>query len=581
VPSVCSLLLTLLLSGMLLLLPAPAPAEDDGLSFSEPQTIVVGGDRYYPPYEFLDENNQPAGFNVDLTRAIARVMGMEVEIRLGAWGEMRRDLAAGRVDILQGMAFTEERRAEVDFSQPHAVVHQSIWNRRSGPELTRAEELAGHEVIVMRGSVMHDYMLKRGDARLVLTDSLAESLRLLAAGRHDSALVAKLPGLYLTRQFKLSNIEPVAKPLVAQNYGYAVRKGNSSLLARFNEGLTILRETGEYKQIYQRWLGVLEPESLSWQRVVKYLAAVALLLLLVLGGTVVWSRALQKQVASRTRALADEIAERKRAMEELSLRQRQLIQADKMTSLGILVSGVAHEINNPNGVIMLNVPLLQRAFADAQPILEQHFETHGDFTLGWLRYSRMRREIPELLNETLASAGRIKRIVEDLKNFARQEDIHYYSRIDINEVVAAAVRLVEPTLRKTAATLTVELQPDLPAVRGNAQRIEQVMVNLLLNAGHAMEGRPGGIWVTSRCERADGAVVVAVRDEGCGIAAEHLPHLTDPFFTTKREQGGTGLGLSVSAGIVKEHGGRLEFDSLPDTGTTVRLIIPTMQEEPS
>ncbi len=545
----------------------------------ESDVVQVGGDRFYPPYEFIDKDGNPAGFNVDLTRAIARAMGMEVEIHLGAWGDMRRDLAAGKVDILQGMAFTEERLAEVDFSVPHAVVHQSIWNRRTMPPLTDVGDLAGREVIVMRGSVMHDFMLQRKDgAKLILSNSLAESLRLLASGKHDCALVAKLPGLYLTQQFNLSNLEPVPKPLVAQDYGYAVRKGNLSLLARFNEGLTILKQTGEYQAIHAKWLGVLEPEKPSWKKISVYLAAVAVPLLLVLIVTFVWSRTLQKEVSERTSALATEVAERKRAMEELELRQRQLIQADKMTSLGILVSGVAHEINNPNGVIMLNVPLLQKAFNDAVPLLDAHYEQRGDFRLGWLNYSRMRNEIPELLNETLASAGRIKRIVEDLKNFARQEDADYFERIDLNKVAESAVRLVEPTLRKATDRFASRLSDDLPIVRGNFQRIEQVVVNLLLNASQALGDGRGEIVLTTGVDPLAGEVVLAVRDAGAGIDPEHLPHLMDPFFTTKRDEGGTGLGLSVSAGIVKEHGGRLVFDSTPGVGTTVYLRLPAQKE---
>ena len=204
--------------------------------------VVVGGDQSYPPYEFLDDEGRPAGFNVELTEAIARVMGMRIEIRLGAWGSMRRALQRREVDILQGMAFSEERTAEVDFSLPHAVVHQSIWNRRTAPPLTTLDDLQGREVIVMRGSIMHDFMLRSAPgSTLILTDSLAEALRLLALGRHDCALVAKLPGLYLSRKLGLSNIEPVALPLIAQDYGYAVRKGNKDLLARFDEGLTLLR----------------------------------------------------------------------------------------------------------------------------------------------------------------------------------------------------------------------------------------------------------------------------------------------------------------------------------------------------
>ncbi len=573
--------LKVLLPGMLFLLGLAgyAQADDDLFRNLESDVVLVGGDRFYPPYEFIDKDGNPAGFNVDLTRAIARVMGMEVEIYLGAWGDMRADLAAGKIDILQGMAFTEERLAEVDFSIPHAVVHQSIWNRKTSAPISRVEDLAGREVIVMRGSVMHDFMLQRQDgARLILTDSLADSLRLLASGKHDCALVAKLPGLYLSRQLDLTNIEPVPRPLVAQDYGYAVRNGNSSLLARFNEGLTILKQTGEYQKIHARWLGVLDPEEPAWQRVGVYLAAVAGPLLLILGVTVVWSRVLQKQVAERTHALQTEVAERKRAMEELELRQRQLIQADKMSSLGILVSGVAHEINNPNGVIMLNLPHLEKAFTDAMPLLEARYQEKGDFRLGWLHYSRMRTEIPELFKETNASAMRIKRIVEELKNFARQEDADFFEKVDLNKVAESAVRLVEPTLRKATDQFTTQLADGLPPVLGNFQRIEQVVVNLLLNASQALGDNRGEITMETAGSGSSGEVVLTVRDSGVGIDAKHLPHLMDPFFTTKREQGGTGLGLSVSAGIVKEHGGRLTFDSMPGLGTTVRLFLSEQKE---
>jgi polar amino acid transport system substrate-binding protein len=273
-----------------------------------------------------------------------------------------------------------------------------------------------------------------------------------------------------------------------------------------------------------------------------------------------------------------EVSERKRAMEELELHQRQLIQADKMSSLGILVSGVAHEINNPNGVILLNLPLLEKAYNDAMPLLEDHYRRSGDFRLGWLNYSRMRTEIPELLNETIASAGRIKRIVEELKNFARQEDADFCDNIDLNRVAESAVRLVEPTLRKATDRFSTRLADDLPALRGNFQRIEQVVVNLLLNASQALGDSRGEIVLETSRARSSGEVLLIVRDAGIGIEAKHLPHLMDPFFTTKREQGGTGLGLSVSAGIVKEHGGRLMFDSIPGLGTTVRLFLPAQKE---
>jgi signal transduction histidine kinase len=542
-------------------------------------TIVVGGDYSYPPYEFLDSNGRPAGYNVELTRAIAEVMGMNVEIRLGPWGEMRRGLAEGRIDILQGMAYAEERLDEVDFSPPHTVVYQSIWTRKGEPFPESLDFLRGREVIVMERSVMHDFM-ERGEfgATLVTVPTLGAALRLLASGRHDCALVAKLPGEYLVREVGLDNIAPTPRSIAEQPYGYAVRKGNTAMLSRFSEGLALLKKSGRYQEIHNRWLGVLEPHPVPWGKIARYVALGVVPLLLILGGTVIWSRTLKREVAMRTSALEREVAEHQRAVEELEVRQKQLIQADKMTSLGILVSGVAHEVNNPTGMLLLNLPLLQKAWTDAEPILEERFRREGDFLLGWLHYSRMRREIPQMLTEMHEGAKRIKRIVEDLKDFARRDDADLSGFVDVNVVSAAAVRLVENQIRKATSRFSVGYGDGLPRIRGNPQRIEQVVVNLVLNACHALPDKERGIFLRTYATEDRRNVVVEVRDEGIGVAAEHIPHLTDPFFTTRRETGGTGLGLSVSAGIIKEHGGSFCFDSQPGAGMTVTLTLPAREE---
>ena len=568
----------LLLAG-LLLVPAVAIANGGASAAPHRGTIIVGGDRAYPPYEFLDKNGQPAGYNVELTRAIAAVMGMKVQIRLGPWGRMRRALAAGRVDILQGVAFLDSRLNELDFSTPHAIVYQSIWIRKGGPTIRSVQDLRGRRVIVMRDSVMDDFMRQRHlAARLIPTDTLADALQELAAGRGDCALVAKLPGEYLVKSLSITGIAPVARPIAEQPYGYAVKKGNTALLARFNEGLAILKKTGQYQAIHAKWLGVLEPQGVPWDRILRYGAMIVGPLLLILGGTVLWSRTLQKEVAARTEALQREVAERRRAMEELRIHQRQLIQADKMASLGILVSGVAHEINNPAGLLLLNLPLLQKAWEDALPLLDAHHRERGDFRLGWLHYSRMREEIPPMLAEMQDGARRIRRIVEDLKDFARRDDAELGEAVDLNSAVRAALRLVDNALRKATDNLTVEFAEPLPRVHGNQQRIEQVVVNLVLNACQALTDKTQGILVRTAPAPERGTVVLEVRDEGAGIAPENLQRLCDPFFTTKRETGGTGLGLSVSTGIVKEHGGSLQFRSTPNCGTTVTLTLPASKE---
>ena len=561
------------------LLGTPLSGADAAQSGAAGRTVIVGGDRDYPPYEFIDRSGHPAGYNVDLTRAIAEVMGMEVEFRLGSWSEMRSALKAGRVDVLQGMSYSAERASEVDFSLPHTVVNHAIFARADSPFINSLEELKGKTVAVHRGGIMHDYLVGQGvGGMLTLTDTPADALRLVAAGRTDFAVVAIVPGMYMIRELKLTNLIPVVRNVATHRYCYAVGKGNAELLSRFNEGLAILKKTGQYETIHNKWLGVVEPQRIEWWTISKYAAIVVVPLVLLLGGFALWSRTLHRQVALRTADLTREIAERRQVEEELRLNQQQLVQADKMAALGVLVSGVAHEINNPTGLILLEVPTLKRFHADATKVLERYYQDNGDFTCGGLPYSRMRQEVPRSLEKIQDAGKRIKRIVDDLKDFARRDDTDCNEILDLNEAAQAAVRLVEPTIRKATTNFSVGYRTPLPRIRGNRQRIEQVLVNLVLNACQALPDPERGIELVTWHEAFRGAVVLRLRDEGTGIAPEHLSRLTDPFSTTKQNQGGTGLGLSVSAGIVKEHGGTLEFQS-DGSGTTVTLTLPAYQEE--
>ncbi len=557
----------------------PPPAEAPRGGAPAPRTrIVVGADPAYPPYEFLDRSGQPAGFNVDLTRAIAEVMGIDLEFRFGSWSEMRAALARGEIDLLQGISWSAARARVLDFAPPHALVHHAIFARRGTPPVASLDALRGKRVVVFGGGILDEILTARGfGPDLIRTATPADALRLLASGQGDYVAVAELPGLYLIRELGLTNVVPVAQNVTTERYGYAVRRGDTELLSRFSEGLAILKQTGRYEAIRARWLGVLEQPRTPWPTVARWVAMVALPLLLVLGGTVLWSRSLQGLVAQRTASLAREMAERERAAATLLLQQRQLVQADKLAALGVLVAGVAHEVNNPNGFILLNMPILRAAFLDALESLDAGGAT-DDLALAGIPYARMRVEIPLMLDEMAAGSRRIKRIVEDLKDFARREDSPRLAPIDLNDVARAAVRLVDARIRHGTGRFEVSLADGLPRVRADAQRIEQVVVNLLLNACEALPGPERGVALATRADPAAGQVVLEVRDEGVGIRPEDLPRVTDPFFTTKRETGGTGLGLSVSAGIVEEHGGALGFASTPGVGTVATLRLPAIPE---
>ncbi|GFO62215.1 transporter substrate-binding domain-containing protein [Geomonas paludis] len=562
------MLTRILLLLIVLCLPVPG-AYAEQTSGRDLRVIVVGGNSNYPPYQFLDKSGQPAGYIVDLTRAIARVMGLQVEIRLGDFGKILKELDRGDIDILEGLSYSEARAKEYDFSTPHSIIVQAIFARKGTPAVKSLEELKGKKVLVHRGGGMHGYLQERHyDPDLVLTDSPRETLQQLAAGRCDYAVVALLPAMYIIREEKLTNLVPVATNVAPQRYYcYAVKKGNAELVAQMNEGLSILKKTGEFNQIYDKWIGVLEPQRTSWVTVAKYAALVVIPLSLILAATVFWSYSLRRQVAQRTESLSNALA-------ELQRNQQQLVQADKMAALGILVSGVAHEINNPTGIILMNMPTLKKIFRDAERILDRYQEEEGEFTLGGIRYQRVRQEVPLILDEMQDGAQRIKKTVEDLKNFARKDDEARKELLDFNHVVQTAVRLVDVATRKSTNNFSASYADGLPQVFGNEQRLEQVVVNLVMNAGQALPDPTRAIALQTSYDAATGRVMLTVRDEGTGISPEHLKHLTDPFFTTKRESGGTGLGLSISANIIKDHGGEISFDSSLGKGTTVTLALP-------
>jgi signal transduction histidine kinase len=272
--------------------------------------------------------------------------------------------------------------------------------------------------------------------------------------------------------------------------------------------------------------------------------------------------------------------ERLQAESRSRLHQEQLFQAAKMASLGTLVSGVAHEINNPIMSVMLNGPILRKAWASAIPILDEYCRREGDFHVHNMNYSMLRDRIPMLLNHIEEGAVRIKTIVSDLKDFARQQPPDLSEAVDINRIARKAVSLVNNLIQKSTADFSADYQPDLPILKGSSQRIEQVVINLLVNACQSLPDNTRAIRLSTRHDMEGQRVILEIRDRGIGMSEALLRRIRDPFFTTKREIGGTGLGLSISERIIEAHGGEMTFTSAPHQGTTVRIFFPVNSIHP-
>ncbi|OPY73073.1 MAG: Sporulation kinase A [Syntrophorhabdus sp. PtaU1.Bin050] len=256
--------------------------------------------------------------------------------------------------------------------------------------------------------------------------------------------------------------------------------------------------------------------------------------------------------------------------------ERQLLQADKLASLGQLVSGIGHEINNPNTFIRGNLYIVQEAMKDIFPILNEYYKKHPSLKIARLNYEIFQKSIPILVDDMVEGANRIKGIVDGLKKFAKRDEGLLNETVDINLITEACLRLVDNQVRRTA-DVKVNLDPDLPVIVGNSQKLQQVIVNILINASQAIEKPRGTIHVMSRFN--DTQVILEIGDDGAGMDEKTTKLMFDPFFTTKRRQGGTGLGLSIVYGIIKEHKGSIAVDSKPGVGTTFTISIPRVQKE--
>jgi len=268
--------------------------------------IVVGGDHNFPPYEYLNEKERPAGYNVELTRAIAREMGLDIEIRLGPWVKIREALARGDIDAVQGMFYSLERDMKFDFSQAHILNHcVSVVRRGEGDPPATVGELADRRIVVQRGDIMHDFALENGLGKEVsVVDAQEVALRELAEGKHDCALVSRVTALYCIKKEGLTNLVVGKKPLISTEYCYAVPNNHRPLLAQFSEGLKVLEESGEYRRIYEKWMGIYREKELSFISLLRYVAMVFVPLILILLAISLWSWFLRRQVASRTAELA-------------------------------------------------------------------------------------------------------------------------------------------------------------------------------------------------------------------------------------------------------------------------------------
>ena len=531
----------------------------------QPGIIVIGDDINYPPYSFVDDNGQPAGFNIDIARAVGKEMGLEVVIRQDRWEVIREALQKGEIDAISGLFYTEERSRTYGFSSRHSVSNGDVFTTNKNT-INSLDELKGKEVVVQTADVYAEYLLHLDlDIHLIEAPTVKDALTLIENGIYDYAVVLKLPGLYSIRNNNFQNVKPAGLNFLPKEYCMAVRKDNEDLLYILNAGLHILKASEQYDQIHDKWLGVYEEKNFSGflrqYRWIIILIGSVNFILLALSATLKYlirkkTQELQtinkeltisnEEIVSKNKLLASSQTELQARLEKINK------QGDIIRFKQNFLANMSHEIRTPLTGVMGIIDLMEQTPLSAEQTEYINILKHSS--------ENLREIINQVLDYSRIEAGRLqlKKTIfpfEDLKNQAQT----LFRSLAGNKLVFESY-----------------IDPGIPEnICGDKHRITQIISNLISNGiKFTLEG---GIKfeaekIADKSDHKQLFIKISITDTGLGILKENQKALFEPFAqihqSDHREYEGTGLGLSICKELVKLHGGEIGLQSQYGKGST-------------
>jgi len=557
--------------------------------------IVIGGDHNFPPYEYLDENGNPAGYNVDLIRAIADEVGLNIKIELGPWNEIREKLKQGHIDAIQGIFYSPKRDETLDMSPAHTRIGYVMSTRQGNALPGELEGLAGHSVLVQEGDLMEEQLVKKGlEDELVEVETQEEALRLLNAGEYDYALTSRVLAHYYAEKNGWDNLTIGNQPVFNAEYCLGVLEGNTTLLSRLTEGLAAVKATGEYREIHSQWLGIYEEPDWELREFLEYAFYIVVPLILLLAGFLVWTRMLNVRVKARTRELRQEVAGRKKVEEQLKgLYQELKKRNDEIAAQNEQYERLNEELNSKNEkLVRINEELGEaKEKAEESDKLKSAFlanmsheiRTPMNGIMGFahlLEHPDLSGEKKEQYVQLIRKSGeRMLEIINNLMNIARiesgQEKIQQ-DDMPVNEMIDELHSLFRQTAEKKGLSFVCHkpLKDDQSHMRSDRTKLTQVMTNLINNAvKYTRQGK-----VEFGYQPREEGIRFYVSDTGIGVPEELQAKIFERFrqaeLSHTREYEGAGLGLSISKAYIEMLGGTMGLDSTPGQGSTFYFTLP-------
>ena len=329
-------------------------------SFLPGSVVRSASELDYPPLAQIRQDGSAAGFSVDLLKAVAREMGLQLDISVGPWHKIKQDLAEGKLDVLPMVSYSSQRDTLYDFTIPYLRLYGTIFVREGERTIQSEADLKGKQIITMRGDTAHEYALRMGlSDNLILTDSFEQAVKLLSSGKHDAVMVQQLIGLELLKKlhitnvvdinpYRISDIKPSGAPLsqFEQKFCIAVREGDRQLLSRLNEGLSIVMTNGTYEQLFHKWMDPILPhQKLSVKLAARQLAVIIAPILFILIATALYFS--RREVNRKTRSLRKEIEDRTRAVQKLKKSETHINSIFRVapTGIGVVIDREIMDVN--------------------------------------------------------------------------------------------------------------------------------------------------------------------------------------------------------------------------------------------
>lgn len=559
------------------------------------KTIQIASEPDYPPYCLVDENGEAAGFSIDLFRAAAEAAGLGVKIKIGIWSQIKQDLAEGRIDALPLVGRTPEREQLYDFTMPYLSLHGAVFVKKGTTGINALADLKDKRVAVMEGDNAEEFV-RRGSIsdHIFTTYTFEEAFRGLAAGKYDAVLTQRVMGLNLLSDMGIKSVIPldVQIPEFRQDFCFAVQKGNTLLLSRLNEGLSIIIANKTFEQIRYQWFGPEDKEKINYREVIRILLSYLIPLLIIIAMVVIIL--MRKVIRHQTRNLSREISERRKTEIELrqlkneleeTVAQRTAELEEKIQKLDKSEKAMLYMVEDLNSITSELKGERRKLLLSNQELEAFTYSVSHDLRAplraidGYSKFlledysDTLDLEGKRYINVIRQSSGKMDQLITDLLSLSR------VSRSDMNLMKIDMKALIEAVYQDTASPEEKKeftfIIGKLPRATGDPTLLKQVWQNLIGNA-LKYSSKSSVKQIEIAAEEQESEIIYSIKDHGTGFNDKYKQKLFGVFqrLHSEEEFEGTGVGLAIVKRIIHRHGGQVWAEGRIDEGASFFLSLP-------